>query len=795
MDNVHLLNDRYEIKEILGRGGFATTYLAIDTETEQQCAVKCLSFRKIEEWKTWELFEREAKILKNLNHPRIPAYIDFFTIETEQDVEIYLVQEYVEGKSLAQLVQEGKHFSEQEVIRIARKLIRILEYLHSLSPPIVHRDIKPGNITLSSEDHTYLIDFGAVKDTMLSDYSKSTGVPTVVGTYGYMAIEQIEGRALPASDIYSLGMTLIYLLSHTEPTQMGKKGLQLDFRPHVNISDRFARILDKMIAPDWTKRYQSVSEVKTDFEKLLSGKSALRFPTPLKTLAAGIASFVLLGMFYLFWLTPPPPEPEVESVRIPVPVVSTPTPLPQPTAVKNETPKPDLQDYNLYPISGRILFDNQPISTFTDVEPEFSFFNQTSKQHETPDSIEYEDGEFEIQGLFAGHFYMSVEIDANPNNPNRYPGDFMKWEIEFDVPATSEIVVEMTKVIHLMQPQDNIRQMQWGASDCSNQAPYRSPLRFVWESLGEGVKYNYLVGTVDCIEHLYLAGSEVNEWTTDTEVTLNLPPNKENEKYAFHIFAEKDGRQIGRLYIHDEGPSNWNYDFQIIEDEGQKPPQPPQPQPGIQGRLFFDNRPITDFSTHAPTFWFRNEDTGKEQSARVRHENGTFYVYGLPVGNFGVSVNLDANMQNPWSYPGDFRVWKPFSIIEGENPELILNLQQIIRMTSPQDNGAVMELWGAECMEKISFRSPVTFRWEALGQDMYYDYQITRMACLNNYNSAGTVTGETITDTEITVNLPPSKDNECYGFHLYARKEGRRVGMLITHGASGYGWDYRFRVK
>ena len=78
-----LLNERYEIKEILGCGGFATTYLAVDKETQQQCAIKCLSFRKIEEWKTWELFEREAKILKELDHPQIPKYIDFFSMDLD----------------------------------------------------------------------------------------------------------------------------------------------------------------------------------------------------------------------------------------------------------------------------------------------------------------------------------------------------------------------------------------------------------------------------------------------------------------------------------------------------------------------------------------------------------------------------------------------------------------------------------------------------------------------------------------------------------------------------------------
>ena len=94
MNHDKLLKQRYEIQDVLGRGGFATTYLAVDTETHQKCAIKCLSFRKVEDWKIWELFEREANILKHLDHPQIPDYIDFFSIETEQDVEIYLVQEY-----------------------------------------------------------------------------------------------------------------------------------------------------------------------------------------------------------------------------------------------------------------------------------------------------------------------------------------------------------------------------------------------------------------------------------------------------------------------------------------------------------------------------------------------------------------------------------------------------------------------------------------------------------------------------------------------------------------------------
>jgi serine/threonine protein kinase len=108
MEKYTFLKERYKIKDILGHGGFATTYLALDIKTQQRCAIKRLTFQNVKEWKTWELFEREGKILRHLDHPHIPRYIDFFSIEEEGNIELYLVQEYVEGKSLAQLIQDGK---------------------------------------------------------------------------------------------------------------------------------------------------------------------------------------------------------------------------------------------------------------------------------------------------------------------------------------------------------------------------------------------------------------------------------------------------------------------------------------------------------------------------------------------------------------------------------------------------------------------------------------------------------------------------------------------------------------
>jgi serine/threonine protein kinase len=116
------------------------------------------------------------------------------------------------------------------------QLAGILEHLHALSPPVIHRDIKPSNVLLDSAGKAYLIDFGAVREIL----SPPDGGRTVAGTYGYMPFEQFEGRAAPASDLYSLGATLLFLLSHKAPHQMEAEPGVLDFGPHLNVSEAFA---------------------------------------------------------------------------------------------------------------------------------------------------------------------------------------------------------------------------------------------------------------------------------------------------------------------------------------------------------------------------------------------------------------------------------------------------------------------------------------------------------------------------------------------------------------------------
>lgn len=264
---------QYLLGEEIGRGGFSVTWLASHRHKKnERYLVKELLLDRVDDWKAVEQFEREARVLSHLDHPNIPDFYDFIKEDEGERKRLFLVQELIQGQDLDSLIQGGKYFTETEVIKIALEITEVLVYLHSFSPPIIHQDIKPSNIMLKDNrvDGAYLIDFGAIKGP---PQEGSSGM-TVTGTFGYMPLEQLEGGAVPASDIYALGMSLIYLLSHQEPTRLPKKGLKVDFRPHVNISDRFARVLDKMVEPDVSLRYTRSENLRQDLQQLLNPAAA-----------------------------------------------------------------------------------------------------------------------------------------------------------------------------------------------------------------------------------------------------------------------------------------------------------------------------------------------------------------------------------------------------------------------------------------------------------------------------------------------------------------------------------------
>ncbi|MGM3306893.1 serine/threonine protein kinase [Anabaena sp. WFMT] len=251
-----IIAERYRIINTLGQGGIGITYQAEDIQNHQQVALKALALRRMTEWKVLELFEREAKILAQLNHPAIPQYIDYFQVDAESDRGFYIAQQLAPGKSLAFLVENGWKPHEIEVKRLAIQILEILVYLHNLTPPVIHRDIKPQNVILQENGQIFLVDFGAVQDTYQNTV---TGGSTVVGTYGYMAPEQFRGQAVLSTDLYGLGTTLLFLLTQKSPADLPQRKLKTDFRPHVSISQDFADWLEKMLEPIIEDRFPSVN--------------------------------------------------------------------------------------------------------------------------------------------------------------------------------------------------------------------------------------------------------------------------------------------------------------------------------------------------------------------------------------------------------------------------------------------------------------------------------------------------------------------------------------------------------
>lgn len=254
-----ILHDRYQVQRQLGNNGIRQTWLAKDLQAADPenalVVVKLLAFGGSVQWDDLKLFEREVQILKHLNHPRIPQYIDYFCID-DRSLWFGLVQEYIPGESLKEKLAVGKRFTEKQAKKIATEVLKILIYLHELNPGVLHRDIKPSNLIWGEDEQIYLVDFGAVQDKAAKE-----GVTfTVVGTYGYAPMEQYGGRAVPASDLYALGATLIHLLTNIPPAELPQQDLRLQFTNLVNLSPGFVGWLQKLTEPAPEKRFTNARQ-------------------------------------------------------------------------------------------------------------------------------------------------------------------------------------------------------------------------------------------------------------------------------------------------------------------------------------------------------------------------------------------------------------------------------------------------------------------------------------------------------------------------------------------------------
>ncbi len=262
-----VLRKRYRIQSLLGQQKGRRTFLARDLETGSSVVLKLLFFAPDFTWDDLKLFEREAEVLKSLAHPRIPRYLDYFEVETGLGKGFALVQTYIEAKSLQDLLLSGYTFSEEDLKAIAKQILELLDYLHNRQPPIVHRDIKPSNILLgdrsgNSPGRVYLVDFGSVQTVM------HQGTRTIVGTYGYMPPEQFGGNSTPASDLYAVGATLIYLATGEHPDQLPQQDMRIVFENRVNLSSNLINWLKLLTQPSVDRRLKSAKEALVALERL-----------------------------------------------------------------------------------------------------------------------------------------------------------------------------------------------------------------------------------------------------------------------------------------------------------------------------------------------------------------------------------------------------------------------------------------------------------------------------------------------------------------------------------------------
>ena len=272
-----ILHNRYRIQSLLGHQTGRRTCLATDLKTGASVVIKLLLFGPDFTWDDLKLFEREAAVLQSLDHPAIPKYLDSFEVETEFGKGFALVQSYIKAKSLQQWLQSGRTFSQSELQAIATSLLKTLDYLHQRHPAIVHRDVKPSNILLGSSSwcrqfgQVYLVDFGSVQT------AASSGTRTVVGTYGYMPLEQFGGQTLPASDLYALGATLIYLATGQHPDQLPQHDMRLLFENRVTLSEHWIDWLKWLTEPSLDRRAPSTKQALEALEQFSKFPSSASF--------------------------------------------------------------------------------------------------------------------------------------------------------------------------------------------------------------------------------------------------------------------------------------------------------------------------------------------------------------------------------------------------------------------------------------------------------------------------------------------------------------------------------------
>jgi len=243
------------------------------TVGESDAVLKILDLSEASTWNMVDIFKREAEALRTLSHPGIPAYLDSFESEAEGRLRLVLAMELIEGQDLEKIVNSGKKFTETEVERILAELSGILAYLGSLRPPIVHRDVNPRNIIMRPNGSIVLVDFSGVQDAVRTALFPGA---TLVGTAGYIPLEQVAGKATHRSDLYGAATTAVFLLTGRNPAELPTSGLKIDLSGILDLSAELSAVLGSWLEPDVARRSLSAS----DAAAILRGEAGSRAAAP-----------------------------------------------------------------------------------------------------------------------------------------------------------------------------------------------------------------------------------------------------------------------------------------------------------------------------------------------------------------------------------------------------------------------------------------------------------------------------------------------------------------------------------
>lgn len=292
----------YRILSVLASREHGRVYVA-ESRSGQRVVLKEIAFATVPGAEALDRFEREARILAQLAHPRIPRFHSYFREGQGVEMRLYLAQEYVEGRSLEARLGH-RRITESEALDIARQVLEVLEYLHGLSPRVIHRDIKPSNLVMTDTGAVHLVDFGIARDLS----AQSTAGATLAGTFDYMPPEQLGGTVDVSSDLYALGATLIHLLTGRLPSEMLDHTLRLRFEAQVLGSPRLRRLLEGLTARLPRDRFPSALDALLALEAPAEpAPGGLSVRSALGVVALGLAAVAVGGLWPRDGEDPPTP--------------------------------------------------------------------------------------------------------------------------------------------------------------------------------------------------------------------------------------------------------------------------------------------------------------------------------------------------------------------------------------------------------------------------------------------------------------------------------------------------------